>query len=153
LAGSLSGQRLGLVVTTREDRDDLPSSGHVRRLELSGLDVAETAALVERITGEPPTPAAVGTLHQRTGGNPFFVAEVARLQAGRGLASGTVPRGVRQVLEHRLARLPQQTVDLLGAASVLGSPRVSVLAQMTGVPDDRVQALLEPAATARVIGP
>lgn len=153
VAASVAGQRIGLVATSREEGHDLPVGGQVRRLELAGLDVVDIAGLVERITGEEPTPTYANELQRRTGGNPFFVGEVARLQASRGVTRGPVPTAVRQVLQHRLARLPQETVALLEVASVVGSPQASVLAVLTGLPNARVRTLLEPAVQAEVIGP
>ncbi len=153
VAASVAGQRLCLVATSREDGHDLPVGGQIRRLELAGLDGRDTADLVERITGEEPTSMYADALRRRTGGNPFFIGEVARLQASRGTNGGPVPTAVRQVLQHRLARLPQETVEVLEVASVVGSPQASVLADLTGLPIARVRTLLEPAVQAEVIGP
>ena len=147
LAGVVSGQRLMLLVTARDGAVPLPISPGVRRLPLAGLDRDATAALVRHIVGPEASPDYIAEVHQRTGGNPFFTSEVARLQVSRGTPTGVIPPGVRQVLEHRLARLPQESFDLLQVASVVGSPHIGILAGVTGIPEADVAALLvEPTA-------
>ena len=59
--------------------------------------------------------------------------------------------GVRQVLEYRLARLPQESVDLLRVASVVGAPDVGRLASVTGLAEAEVAALLDEPAAAGVV--
>ena len=78
----------------------------MRRISLSGLDCEATSTLVRRIVAVEPSQEYLAEVHRRSGGNPFFTTEVARLQASRGTPTGAaVPVGMRQVLEHRLARL------------------------------------------------
>lgn len=47
------------------------------RVELERLDRAGTAELVEKICGVVPEPTLVDSIHGRSGGNPFFVEELA----------------------------------------------------------------------------
>ena len=58
----------------------------------------------------------------RTGGNPFYLTESARLlgSEGRLVATSKVPEGVRDVLRRRFARLPEITVAVLRLAAVIG---------------------------------
>lgn len=117
-------------------------------LALGGLDDAATAALaadcgLPRLTGE-----ALRTLHDRTGGNPLFVRELARLTMSEGADASTVavPAGVGDVLRRRLSRLPGATVTALRQAAVLGREvDVDLLAGLAHrEPDDLLDAL-EPA--------
>jgi predicted ATPase len=64
----------------------------------------------------------VTALAERTGGNPFYVQESARLLASEGtlVAMSEVPEGVRDVLRRRVARLPESTVAVLRLAAVAG---------------------------------
>jgi AAA ATPase domain len=151
LADVVSGQRLMLLVTARDATVPLPISAGVRRVPLAGLDRDATAALVRHIVGPEASPDYIAEVHRRTGGNPFFTSEVARLQLSRGTPTGAVPPGVRQVLEHRLARLPEESFDLLQVASVVGSPHIGILAGVTGMPEADVAALLVGPAGAGVI--
>ena len=152
LAEVVAGQRLLFLVTTRVERGMLTDTAGVRRFPLSGLDRDATAALVRRIVSVEPDREYLAEVHRRSAGNPFFAAEVARLQATRGTATGSVPVGVRQVLEHRLARLPQDSVELLQVASVVGGPHVGRVAAVAGLAEGEVVALLEAPAAAGVVG-
>jgi DNA-binding SARP family transcriptional activator len=93
------------------------------RLSLRGLGTEATAALVTASTGAD-TPAGVAqAVHAETGGNPFFVVEVARHLAETGAASvGEVglPESVREVVGRRLARLGEPAHAVLRDAAVLG---------------------------------
>ena len=151
LAGMVAGQRLLLLITSRDDSGILFSAAGVRRIPLSGLDLEATWALVRRIVAAETSREYVAEVHRRSGGNPFFATEVARLQASRGTPTGVVPVGVRQVLEYRLARLPQESVDLLRVASVVGAPDVGRLASVTGLAEAEVAALLDEPAAAGVV--
>ncbi|WP_161962401.1 ATP-binding protein [Nocardioides speluncae] len=142
LAAVVAGERLLLLATSREGfADRLPNAG-VRRIALAGLDLEQTGELVRRYVEAEPAEEYLAEVFRRTGGNPFFVSEVAHLQASRRCPAGAVPAGVRQVLEHRLARLPQGSVELLQMASVLGAPRRDALAAMAGLPVAEVDELL-----------
>jgi AAA ATPase domain len=151
LAGVVSGQRLMLLVTARDEAVSLFTSAGIRRLPLTGLDQHATEALVRHIVGVQASEDYITEVHRRTGGNPFFTSEVARLQVSRGTATGAIPPGVRQVLEHRLARLPQESFDLLQVASVVGSPHIGILAGVTGILEADVAVLLAEPAAAGVI--
>lgn len=151
LAAVVAGERLLLLVTSRGESVDLQVSAGARRIPLTGLDLDQTGELVRRYVGAAPADEYLAEVFRRTGGNPFFVSEVAHLQASRSGPAGAVPAGVRQVLEHRLARLPQASVELLQMASVLGAPRRDVLAAMTGLSAAEVEALLAEPVAAGVV--
>ena len=70
-----------LTEALAEIRRDRP----VVRVALHGLDEAAVATVVEALTGTRPDPAAARALRERTGGNPFFVRELAQ-HAGEGEA-------------------------------------------------------------------
>lgn len=130
---------------------DLPPAVH--RLPLTGLDANETGRIVRNLCGEDVPDAYVDDVHQRTGGNPFFVHEVATLRALQGESSGSaIPAGVRQVLGRRLARLSQSAHEVLAAGSVAGHDLdAAVLAPMTNRPLDEVVALLDEAVATRLL--
>jgi AAA ATPase domain len=152
LAGVVAGQQLLLLVTARDQAVSLPASAGVRRLPLAGLDQRATGTLVRHIVGVEASQDYIAEVHRRTGGNPFFASEVARLQVSRGTPTGVIPPGVRQLLEHRLARLPQESFDLLQVASVVGTPHIGILADVTGIPEADVEArLVEPAAVGVIV--
>jgi DNA-binding SARP family transcriptional activator len=116
-AAALSG-RVMIVATTRAA---VPSEALARaepaRVDLGGLGEESVAALVRSITGASVSDVRV--IHERSGGNPFYVKELARLFASGG-DLGAVPAGVRDVIRHRLAALPAGVRTVLHQASVLG---------------------------------
>ncbi|MDT7577337.1 MAG: hypothetical protein QOH17_3670 [Pseudonocardiales bacterium] len=100
-------------------------------VELSGWDEAIVgAALAERL-GHLPAPEVVAAVARRSGGNPFFVGELARvLRAGE----IRVPTAVRDVVRSRINRLPEPCRALLGPAAVLGREvDPALLGSVTGV--------------------
>lgn len=117
-------------------------------LILDGLDAAATAALAADYGLTAASGEALRLLRERTGGNPLFVRELARLMAAEGTDAvwASVPVGVRDVLRRRLARLPGPTVTALRQAAVLGRDiDVDLLAELgRNDPDDLLDAL-EPA--------
>ncbi|WP_246366006.1 AfsR/SARP family transcriptional regulator [Nonomuraea rhodomycinica] len=114
------------------------------RIALSGLDGAAVAELV-RAESEADD-ATVAGIAERTGGNPFYVRESARLLNGEGalVALSEVPEGVRDVLRRRLARLPQSSVSVLRLAAVAGrESSVDVLVQAADSDADGVLDALD----------
>ncbi|MCW0213491.1 MAG: AAA family ATPase [Pseudonocardia sp.] len=114
------------------------------RIEVGGLGPDEVRTLLARHGVAGADPATVALVADRTGGNPLFVRELARLIAAEGVAAAghAVPAGVRDVLRRRLARLPGPAQTVLRQASVLGRDvDVDVLAQLTADEDAALDAL------------
>ncbi|MEU2907269.1 AAA family ATPase [Streptomyces globisporus] len=122
-------------------------------LTLTGLGRDEVGALMTVTTGREPAPQLVDEVHRRTGGNPFFVEQTARLWHS-GSPVSTIPPGVREAVRQRLALLPEPVVSLLTSAALLGREfRRQVLAVVHGAPVPHVDRLLESAVVARVVVP
>ncbi|MFE4174440.1 ATP-binding protein [Streptomyces sp. NPDC056909] len=118
---------------------------------LTGLDRDGVGALLAYTAGREPEPAVVDEVHRRTGGNPFFVEQTARLWRGGGPVSAMAP-GVREAVRRRLALLPEPVSELLTAAAVLGREfHRQVLAAATAAPVPYVDRLLDRAVTARLV--
>ncbi|WP_067699449.1 BTAD domain-containing putative transcriptional regulator [Nocardia jejuensis] len=92
------------------------------RISLRGLDFDDAAILVRSVAGQISDRATIEALAERTGGNPFYLTESARLLASEGalVATSEVPQGVRDVLRRRFARLPEVSVSVLRLAAVIG---------------------------------
>ncbi|WP_228994546.1 AAA family ATPase [Streptomyces sp. DH8] len=122
-------------------------------LTLTGLGRDEVGALMAVTTGREPAPELVDEVHRRTGGNPFFVEQTARLRHS-GSPVSTIPPGVREAVRQRLALLPEPVVSLLTGAALLGREfRRQVLAVVHGSPVPHVDRLLESAVVARLLVP
>ncbi|TDC62640.1 transcriptional regulator, partial [Actinomadura sp. GC306] len=93
------------------------------RLPLRGLPEPAVARIIAAEGGTAVDAATAAALAERTGGNPFYVRESARLLSGEGAGAATsrVPEGVRDVLRRRLARLPEPAVAVLRLAAVAGT--------------------------------
>jgi DNA-binding SARP family transcriptional activator len=116
------------------------------RLSLGGLDAAQAERLIGSVAGRRPDPATVAALVDRTDGNPFYLAESARLLGSEGslVALSKVPEGVRDVLRRRFARLPELSVSILRLAAVIGRDvDIDVLVQAAEVGEDAVLDALE----------
>jgi DNA-binding CsgD family transcriptional regulator len=114
-------------------RNELRRGGRLDELVLAPLDAEDTAALLAELLPEPPSPALVRALHDRTQGLPFFVEELARalvasgrLQAGaRGLELGgdgdvPTPDTVRDAVLMSAAELSAEARAAVEAAAVAG---------------------------------
>ena len=140
LAAELRGARLVVLGTYRdvdlaagqpltETLGALARERVVERIRLRGLGKAEVARLIVTTTGSRPPEELVRAVHDRTEGNPFFVTELLRLLQSEGTlqaddamaaARRAIPAGVREVLQRRLARLPEQTNAVLLVAATAG---------------------------------
>lgn len=131
-----------------ELRDTLAALSRQRtteRVELAPFTAADISAyLRSRRLAEDP--GLVGALLDRTGGNPFYLREVLRLPDSERGRPEAVPPGARDVIDRRLARLPEETRDLLRAAAVAGREvDIGLLEAVTGTPGEQVMSELEPA--------
>ena len=125
VARELSDSRLLLVATYRADEMSRPlmeTMGELARVglqkvALTGLGLCATGQLLAHIVGKGCSDDLVRQVHARTSGNPFFVTEVAHLQSSD---RGVIPDNVRAVLQRRLSRLSDATIQLLTVGSVMG---------------------------------
>jgi hypothetical protein len=167
LARQLHGSAV-LVIGTYRDAEltsqDHPArgllaelAGQAELLYLAGLAVSEVGQLLAEVCGGPVPAELTAAVHQRTGGNPFFVQQVARLLAARGTPLdyepvAGVPPAVGDVLARRLARLPEAVVDLLGIAAVAGRQfTVAAIAAVAGLPAGDAVPLVDTAARAGIV--
>ncbi|HEY7009628.1 MAG TPA: AAA family ATPase [Jatrophihabitantaceae bacterium] len=131
---------------------ELPTG--VRRVLLAPLDSHEVAVLAARLSKRELAEDDVRALHARTGGNPFFVGEVVRLQLMRGPAAGmVVPPGVREVLERRLARLGQRCAAVVTLAAVAAQTSADLIEDdlLIDAEPDGIASLLDEAVAARLV--
>lgn len=123
-------------------------------LLLSGLDDTALTQLATDCGLVAVTRETLRLLRERTGGNPLFARELARLMVAEGVdaAHGAVPVGVGDVVRRRLARLPPQTATALRQAAVLGREvDLTLLGQLARSDDDELLDALEPAVLAGLL--
>lgn len=139
-----------LVVATSHTAHGLPAGSDV--IDVRGLDAAGTGALLDAVAGASVAGSTAATIHDVTGGNPFFVRELARLVADdpaavAGKLTLVVPDTVREVVRRRLTPLSASARDVLDLAAVHGR---DFDANLLGV--DGAAAALNEAETAGIVG-
>ncbi|WP_377644467.1 BTAD domain-containing putative transcriptional regulator [Oryzobacter terrae] len=123
-----------------------------RTVELGGLGAEDARALVSSVTGSEADPDQVDTWRRRTGGNPFFLVELARLATTSGSWREEVPESVQTVVARRLEDLPDPTREVLLVSAALGREHSPLLlAHVGGWAPDEVADRLEPAQDAGIV--
>jgi DNA-binding CsgD family transcriptional regulator/tetratricopeptide (TPR) repeat protein len=128
LAHNLDALSVLLLATYRADErssaermrrlaDGVARSGTALVLELGPLERDELAALLAARADASLSAAVADTIATRSEGNPFFAEE---LLAASGEAGGEVPRGLRDLLLQRVARLDHPTEGVLRLAAAAG---------------------------------
>lgn len=121
------------------------------RLPLRGLSRQEITELVQAVAGADAAGQWAPVVHERSGGHPFFAAELSRLLSD-GPAVDTVPAAVREVIARRTSRLSADCARLVEAATVGTGPLLpDVLAEVTGQPPARITELTEQATAAGIL--
>ena len=131
LLNQWSRSRLMVVATARSvDRSDLIGGRHgasmVQLGPLNETAARQLLASLGRSGDEPLDPATVDDLVARSGGNPFFLEELAELvlrpdaSGGRIGVAGDLPDTLRGIIAARLDSLPPGAKSLLEDAAVLG---------------------------------
>ncbi|MER6173721.1 BTAD domain-containing putative transcriptional regulator [Streptosporangium sp. NPDC001681] len=115
------------------------------RLDLHGLGDEDVALLLRERSGREVDAVTARTVAERTGGNPLFVCETARLITTDGTsAARALPPGVRDLIRRRIARLPAVAQRTLRDAAIIGRDiDVDVLLALDGSDEDTVLEGLE----------
>jgi DNA-binding NarL/FixJ family response regulator len=123
-------------------------AGTLARVELGALTLAETGELLgARAAGE-----TVGSLYADSGGNPFYLEQLARALDSRArpivrsdtIAAPEVPPAVAAALTEELRELPDAARAALDGAAVAGDPfEPELVAAAAGVAEDEAVAALD----------
>ena len=172
VAPEVGSSALLVLATCRDESsgDDAFAATHAelmrlpsfQRIELRGLTLTETAQFVSSTTGLR-SPALAAELHQRTEGNPLFLAEMTRLVTAGADDSGDeeaartrldalpLPDGVRETIGARLRKLSPPCRQMLDGASLIG--RVFAVDVLARVVDAELDAALAEARAAKLVEP
>jgi DNA-binding SARP family transcriptional activator len=121
-----------------------------RVIDVPALARDEVGRLVEQVAGADVSVAELDMLFDRTGGNPLYVSEYARLSSDE--RREVIPAAVRSVLDRRLASLDPAVLEVVGYAAVIGDeidPRL--VAEVMGRDLDGVADCLDEAADERIV--
>jgi tetratricopeptide (TPR) repeat protein len=159
LVRNLRHGRLLLVMTYRSDElhrrhplrpflAELDRGRRVERLELARFGPAEVAAQLAGIQGAPPPAGLAERIHARSGGNAFFVEELAATAA----ADGELPPSLRDTLLARIDLLGEPAQQVLAVAAAAGG-RVEhdLLAEVAATDEAALLAGLREAVSAHVL--
>ena len=124
--------------------------GPCARLGLRPLNRAATGELCHAIEGSPADSAYVDAVHDRSGGNPFFIEELVAAHT-----SGIVglPDTLRDVIMARAAPLDDDAISVLEVSAAAGPTTHEVLADVAGVDADQLQATLDALFAAALLVP
>jgi DNA-binding SARP family transcriptional activator len=136
---------------------DLHRDPGIERLSIRGLDEPAIATLLQATVGPGLDELAklAHLLVTQTGGNPFFLRELLapvpdareRLRQSVTAAQFEVPVGLRQVIDHRVARLSGSAKRALSVAAVAGTTfSFLLLERVLGEEPDVLDALDEAVA-------
>jgi DNA-binding CsgD family transcriptional regulator len=129
LLGTAREAQIGFDHPLAQVLGDVERRVPVHRVRLSALDQAATSRLVEAVAGRRPSPGALETITQETGGNPFFTTELVRHLEEQGLdvaasslPPAAIPASVRDAVSRRVARLSAETARMLSVACAFSAP-------------------------------
>jgi DNA-binding CsgD family transcriptional regulator len=176
LARRVAGMPLLILATYRHTELDLGGAlartleellrtGSSYRLGLRPLDIAETAAMLQSLSGQEVPASAVALIHGAGNGNPFFTEELFRHMAEEGLLVDragswqfvptvvvSVPPGVQLVIERRLCRLTAGVRDVLTVAAAIGPVfSFALMQELADMGNDALLMALEEAARAHLV--
>ena len=130
-----SAHALLIVVTSRPQLAGQDGHWNAARIQLAPLDLAGSVEIMRGVLRVPRVSADLAhRVHERTGGNPFFLEETCEtlveqrlvtVRDGEGVAAGGVatlclPDTVQAVIRARLDSLDRDSVEVLRIASVIG---------------------------------
>jgi len=147
ISADLSAARILMLATYRPGEAAEPltdclaalAAREPTRVALGGPDTAAAGELIRATCTRPVDGETARAIAERTGGNPFFIKETARLLDSEGALAATtaVPAGVREVLQRRIARLPATAQTILREAAVLGTETdADVLGEVASVEEN-----------------
>jgi class 3 adenylate cyclase/tetratricopeptide (TPR) repeat protein len=133
-----------LLATARPDLEERwrpqPGRHNLSVLNLEPLDGPAVRALVEELLGADATPELTAALHERSGGNPFFIEELAALirESGPGgPVEGRLPATLQGLVTARLDSLAPSERNLIEDCAVVGtSGPLAAAAALAGARDD-----------------
>lgn len=152
LANVVAAYPVLVVVTTRPEPGAWPDGPeHTLRINLAPLEYAASVSIVKAVLAVDVVPDELAKrLHERTGGNPFFLEEmchglretrVITARNSEAVVSGStdaiqLPDSVQAVIRSRLDRLDPDSREVLRVASVIGREFTrSILRDATGATD------------------
>ena len=136
------------VILTIRDGVPVPSavqemcrSGQFDRLEIDGLSLGETAAVLSAVLSGPVDSSAVQRLWRMTGGNALYLRNIVEQEVADGRMTFTggcwrwggdpvVPRGLIELIESRVGALPPKVADVVDVLAVAEPVDLAMLTRL-----------------------
>jgi DNA-binding CsgD family transcriptional regulator len=154
LVGTYREAELELTHPLGQALAELDRQVRIQRVRLGVLDVADVRTLLAAVADGPVSREFAEKVARETGGNPFFVSEVAlQLAAARApIGEIPIPDSVRQAIGQRLARLSEETARVLSLAAAFAGPfRFDALGALTDLDEDTLLNCIDEALGARML--
>jgi len=158
---TFSDERLLVLVNHRETENAhsvllsrMLREGHTRAIHLSGLGAPAVGRQLSLALSHDVDSTQAEEVRALTGGNPFFVGEIARVlgDAPASTRGSLVTVSVRDAIAARLDRLSPDCVSLLQAASIIGrEASAPLLAAVVDLPVTSCLGLLDGAVHAGLL--
>jgi len=135
-------------------------------IQLSPLAIGDTAAMISALLDANDVPDDVaGALHERSGGNPFYLEELCRSMRETGMLRGVagraelssgqehrhLPGTIQGVIRSRLDRLSPSAREVVRAAAVLGRDFTHPLLEAMGMERYELSRVLPTLATLGIV--
>ena len=144
---------------------DLTRSRQLTVLGLRPLPEADVDKLTTALLGVPPHPTLSQLLWKQSEGNPFFLEELLREWLETGVLTVTpsqatisssppasLPASISSLIRRRFARLPQEVLETLRTAAILGRTFASsLLAEVVGHDEEVVEEWLYSSVQAGIL--
>lgn len=119
---------------------ELRRAAHPEDITLEPLRPQDVAELVAGLTGRPAAQERSAEIYRRSGGNPFYVEELA---AHPGDVTGAVPDALRDVILSRATPLGEDAFHLLCAAAAAGGvDDMTIVSSVAGLSAEAGEGLL-----------
>jgi DNA-binding SARP family transcriptional activator/predicted negative regulator of RcsB-dependent stress response len=173
VASELSALRVLVVVIARptglesaqtlvECLGELARQRDSLHLRLAGLDSDAATAWMHALPGDAVPRRVIELVHDRSGGNPFYLEELVALLESEGrlrdprlhrASNNWVPATVQDVIRRRVSRLPADVQKVLSVASVVGRTfDADVLGAVAEVEQIQLFDLLDVAGQSGLVG-
>ena len=159
----LGSEPIGLLAAVRREEgrvallelDRVVPEGRLRRLPVGPLSLGALQRLFRLRLGTGVARPTLHRLHEASGGNPFYALELARAleRQGKEPEPGQplpIPENLHELVQERLAALPEQVQHMLLVVAALANPTVPLVQASMGS-RGRPAAGLEEAVAAGVI--
>ena len=137
-----------LVLARRLETSELEQAVDAERLRIGPLSVGALHRILQDRFGRTFARQTLLRMHEQSGGNPFFVLELARVldENVDPLEPLPVPATLEELVRTRLDGLPEATREVLAFVAALGTPPESLLERIGPTP-----GALGPAIAAQVV--